>query len=327
MELPTAVVLIVAGLGAISGVIAFTAANAAACGVGLYLLAARWRGKGGGGPSGPPTRLMLKFGRQVWFTDLAFLGFSTVDQIMLQAFRGSRSVGVYDIAWQLTTGLTLLSLAISSAVAPRLRDADRAFVNELFARTACALARALRGDRRPDRPAREPPGGRAVRPGLRVLGPGAGGPDPVRAVARRRAAGIDGPQLPRDRTRAQAHRRDRAAHQRGARRDPHPLARDIGPTIGTGIAFTYYVLAHCLLYRRTDVAVPWRRCAYSLVRGAVAGLVGGGVALVWLHGFSTEQLPAVLAAIVLGAAGAAVTLIAVGEWDMSLLRLLRERPA
>ena len=51
------------------------------------------------------------------------------------------------------------------------------------------------------------------------------------------------------------------------------------------------------------------------------------MALVWLHGFSTEQLPAVLAAIVLGGAGAAVTLIAVGEWDMSLLRLLRERPA
>ena len=327
VELPTAVVLIAAGLGAVSGVIAFTAANAAACAVGLYLLAARWRGKGGSRTSGPPTRLMLRFGRQVWFTDLAFLGFSTVDQIMLQAFRGSRSVGVYDIAWQLTTGLTLLSLAISSAVAPRLRDADRVFVNDLFARTACALVAlyaaiavltALLASHLVDvlfDPGFEYSGRvlAALTPYVLLLG-----------VAPLVSTGLNFLGI--------AHARRRIAviallinavldviliHWLGI----------IGPTIGTGIAFTYYVLAHCLLYRRTDVAVPWRRCAYSLVRGAVAGLVGGAVALVWLHGFSTEQLPAVLAAIVLGGAGAAVTLIAVGEWDMSLLRLLRERPA
>jgi O-antigen/teichoic acid export membrane protein len=325
VELPTAVVLIAAGLGAVSGVIAFTAANAAACCAGIYLLAARWRHRGSVA-TGPPTRLMLQFGRQVWFTDLAFLGFSTVDQIMLQVFRGSRSVGLYDIAWQLTSGLTLLSLAISSAVAPRMRDGDRAFVNELFARTASALVAlysaiavltallashlvAVLFD-----PGYEYSGRilAALTPYVLLLG-----------VAPLASTGLNFLGI--------AHARRRIAivallvnavldvvfiHWIGT----------IGPTIGTGIAFTYYVVAHCLLYRRTDVAMPWRRCAFSLLRGAVAGLVGAAVALVWLQGFAHDETAAVLAAIVLGGVGSVVTLIAVGEWDMSLLRLMRERP-
>ena len=48
-ELPTAVILIAAGLGAVSGVIAYATANAVACGVGVYLLYTRWRRQGARG--------------------------------------------------------------------------------------------------------------------------------------------------------------------------------------------------------------------------------------------------------------------------------------
>jgi hypothetical protein len=98
----------------------------------------------------------------------------------------------------------------------------------------------------------------------------------------------------------------------------------IGPTIGTGVAFSYYVLAHCLLYRRSDVAIPWSGCAVSLSRGVAAGLVGAAISLVWLHGFSTTSTAPVLAALLLGGAASAAALIALGEMDAGLWRLMRE---
>ena len=326
VELPTALVLIGVGFGAVSGVIAYTTANAAACGIGLYLLSTRWLRKGNAS-EGPTARAMLRFGRQVWFTDLAFLGFQTVDQVMLQALRGSRSVGIYDVAWQLTTGLTLLSLAISSAVAPRLADADRRFANALFAKvlsalialyTAIAVLTVLLASYLVDVLFEQSfdYSGRilaALAPYVLLLG-----------VAPLVSTGLNFLGI--------AHARRKIAITAlliNAVLDVifiHWIGT-IGPTIGTGVAFAYYVLAHCLLYRRSDIAIPWRGCALSFTRGLLAGLVGAALALVWLHGFATTGAAPVLAALTLGGAGAAVALVALGELDVSLWRLMRERPA
>jgi O-antigen/teichoic acid export membrane protein len=326
VELPAALVLIGVGFGAVSGVIAYTAANAAACVVGVYLLSTRWWRKGRSA-DGPTARAMLRFGRQVWFTDLAFLGFQTVDQVMLQAFKGSRSVGIYDVAWQLTTGLTLLSLAVSSAVAPRMADADRQFANALFAKVLCALIglysaiavlTVLLGSYLVDVlfESSFDESGRilaALAPYVLLLG-----------VAPLVSTGLNFLGI--------AHARRRIAINAlliNAVLDLifiHWLGT-IGPTIGTGVAFGYYVLAHCLLYRRSDISIPWRGCALSFARGVFAGLVGAAIALVWLHGFSTTGALPVLAALTLGGAASAAALIALGEMDISLWRLIREREA
>ena len=101
----------------------------------------------------------------------------------------------------------------------------------------------------------------------------------------------------------------------------------IGPTIGTGVAFAYYTLAHCLLYRRTDIEVPWRSFGISCARGLAAGLAGAAVARACLYGFAAPGVAIVLAAGILGAVVAAGILVAIGEWNLSLWRLMRERPA
>ena len=324
VELPAAVLLIAIGLGAVSGVIAYAAANAAACIVGGYYLFAKWRRPPRGSTSGPSTRAMLAFGRQVWFTDIAFLGFQTVDQIMLQAFRGTRSVGLYDVAWQLITGLTLLSSAVAQAVAPRLADTDRTFANALFARSVGALtalyaAIAVLTGVLASRlvgvlfEASFATSGRilaALTPYLLLLG-----------AAPLVSTGLNFLGI--------AHARRRIALIALAINAVLDVVLIkwlgvIGPTIGTGVAFAYYLLAHCLLYRRTDITVPWRSFAVSAVRGSLAGLLGAAVALVWLSGFDSPEAGAVLTGAVLGGAGATVGLVALGEWDIGLWRLLRE---
>ncbi len=102
------------------------------------------------------------------------------------------------------------------------------------------------------------------------------------------------------------------------------LVGQIGPTIGTGIAFAYYVLAHTLLYRQTDVRFPWRRVAVSLVRGTAAGLAGSGVALLVFHQTDRPSTFVVLAVGLLGAVLAALLLVALREFDRSLWHTLRE---
>jgi O-antigen/teichoic acid export membrane protein len=327
IELPAAVLLVTVGLGAVSGVIAYAVANTVACAVGAYLLIKTWRRRGArGAHEGPTTSALMRFGRQVWYTDLAYLGFTTVDQIMLQAFRGTASVGLYDVAWQLTTGLALLSTAVAGAVAPRLGDTDREFVNVLFARSVGALTALysaiavltvlLAHDLvRTLFSSSYTSSGRilaALAPYVVLLG-----------VAPVISTGLNFLGI--------AHARRRIAiiallvnavldvvfiHWLGT----------IGPTLGTGIAFAYYVVAHALLYRRTDIAVPWRSFAISLARGAFAGLVGAALALVWLSGFSAATTAVVVVAALLGGAASAVVLIGLGEWDLGLWRLLREHP-
>ena len=100
----------------------------------------------------------------------------------------------------------------------------------------------------------------------------------------------------------------------------------IGPTIGTGIAFTYYTFAHCLLYRRTDIAVPWRRSG-SRAPAASGRPRGRAVARACLYGFSSPGVAIVLAAGDPGGRGRRRILVAVGEWNLSLWRLMRERTA
>jgi O-antigen/teichoic acid export membrane protein len=328
VELPTAVILIAAGLGAVSGVIAYATANAVACGVGAYLLVTRWRRRGARGvTTAPSTAMMLKFGRAVWFTDLAFLGFQTVDQVMLQAFKGSRSVGLYDIAWQLTAGLTLLSTAVGQAVAPRLGDPNRRFANELFARSvgaltamyaAFAVLTALVADHLVEAlfESSFSSSGRilaALAPYVLLLG-----------AAPLVSTGLNFLGI--------AHARRRIAIIALLINAVLDLVfiqwlGTIGPTIGTGIAFAYYTFAHCRLYRRTDIAVPWRSFGISCARGIAAGLAGAAVARACLYGFASPGVAIVLAAGILGAAIAAGILVAIGEWNMSLWRLMRERTA
>jgi O-antigen/teichoic acid export membrane protein len=323
VELPTAVLLIAIGLGAVSGVIAYAAANAAACVVGGWYLFTKWK-RPRSATTGPTTRSLLTFGRQVWFTDVAFLGFQTVDQIMLQAFRGTRSVGLYDVAWQLTAGLSLLSSAIAQAVAPRLADPDRTFANALFARSVGALTAlyaaiavliAILAGRLVNVlfESSFATSGRilaALTPYLFMLG-----------AAPLVSSGLNFLGI------AYARRRIAAtALLFNAVLDVFLIhwIGTIGPTIGTGIAFTYYLLAHCLLYRRTDLTVPWRSFGASLVRGVLAGLLGSALALVLLSAVSDASAPAVLAAAALGGGVAVAALVALGEWDMDLWRLLRE---
>lgn len=322
-ELGLVVVLLAVGIGAIAGVIAYAVAFSLTSVLGAYLLFVRWRGPHRAS-SEATTSAILTFGRHVWFADLSYLGFQTVDQVLLQALKGTESVGLYDVAWQLTAGLTLLASAIGSAVAPRLMDSDRQFANQLFARAigaltslyaAIAVMTAILGGRLVNAlfdDSFEPSGRilQALAPYVLLLG-----------LSPLVSTGINYLGIARARMRIAA-----TALVMNAVIDviAIKLVGQIGPTIGTGIAFAYYVLAHTLLYRQTDVRFPWRRVAVSLVRGTAAGLAGSGVALLVFHQTDRPSTFVVLAVGLLGAVLAALLLVALREFDRSLWHTLRE---
>jgi O-antigen/teichoic acid export membrane protein len=322
-ELGLVAVLVAVGVGAVGGVIAYSVAFGLTSVLGAYLLFVRWHGPHSASGEAT-TRAILRFGRQVWFADLSYLGFQTVDQVILQALKGTHAVGLYDIAWQLTAGLGLLSGAIAGAVAPRLMDPDRQFANQLFARAMGALTSlyaaigvmtALLGGRLVDALFHDSftPSGRilqALAPYVLLLG-----------LAPLVSTGINYLGVARARMRIAV-----TALIVNAVIDVIAIKQvgQIGPTIGTGVAFAYYVLAHTLLYGDTDVRFPWRRVAISLARGTVAGLGGSGVALLVLHQTGRPGTIVVLGIGLLGAVFAALILIALREYDRTLWHTLRE---
>ena len=130
-EISAAGIFVWLGFGTTGAIAANGLGYVAAAAVGV-LLAARRLSLGGHSDNAPTTREIVRFGRQIWYAELAFVGFATVDQLMLQLFRGTQAVGIYDAAWQLATAPQLFGSAVAAAVAPRLAAADRATASSVF---------------------------------------------------------------------------------------------------------------------------------------------------------------------------------------------------
>ena len=130
VEVVAVLVLVWAGFGTAGAITANGLGYLAACAVGLVLAGRRLTASGV--QVGPTGRELMSYGRQIWYAEVAFIGFATVDQLMLQVFDGTRSVGVYDAAWQLATAPQLLGSALCAAVAPRLASMDRVSASALF---------------------------------------------------------------------------------------------------------------------------------------------------------------------------------------------------
>src|SRR5205823_5785926 len=118
IEFAAVVTLITLGFGALGAILGNALGYGSAVLVAFLMLRNHMRGGDAG--RGVGGRQMLSYGSQLWIADLSWIGFATIDQLLLGAFLGTTAVGVYDAPWRFATVLSFAGLALGLAVGPRM---------------------------------------------------------------------------------------------------------------------------------------------------------------------------------------------------------------
>jgi O-antigen/teichoic acid export membrane protein len=317
------VFVVVLSGGPIGAILANAAGYAVGCTVGLVMLRRALRGARGGTAAVGP-RELLRSARWIWYTSVPWVGFVTVDQLMLGAFKGPETVGIYDAPFRINTLFQFIGMSVASALAPRMvGGGDPVARSVLFTRTLRALLAlyatiALAAVPFADELIAVTLGPsfaasaavlRAILPYVALLGATPMMSMSLNYIGTRKAqvwlglvtlaldAGLDLLLI--------------------------PALGVIGPAIATDIAFAVYFVGHLVLCDRA-IGLDW----WALVRSSANGLLAGAVALsigLAIDGIGLgDPLTLALGVTCSGVAGLGVLLLR-REFDRSLVAALRHR--
>ena len=126
VELGLVVALVAtSGIGPLGAVLANAFGYGLGSLVGIALVA---RGTAGAAASSSATAAvdLLRYARLVWLANLPWVGFVTIDQLLLGAMLGPVAVGLYDAPLRINTLFQFVGMAAAAALAPRMVGGDAA---------------------------------------------------------------------------------------------------------------------------------------------------------------------------------------------------------
>jgi O-antigen/teichoic acid export membrane protein len=324
VEFAVAIVLVLAGLGALGGILGNAAGYTLAdtVGVGLLLVVYLRAGHGRADHGAVSTRRLLAYGRQVWVAEVIWAGFGFVDQFFLQAYKGSAAVGVYAVAWRMIVPLQHVAIAFSLALSSRLATLSHEQRSATFERGFRALAAFYAG------------GGVLC---LVLAGPA------MRTLfgARYAEAGaVFAALVPMTVMMAFGPILSSSLNVLGAARERKwvtsaslatnvvgdilliPRMGVVGPAVASDAAYAVLVVGHIILCRRV-LTFSMMRVTRSALIGTLAGGVGAVGTVAALVSPIHPPIARVAMAAMLGLMSMIVSLVLMREWDRDLLRMLR----
>ncbi len=140
VELVLVVILVVVlARGPLGAMIANALGYGVGAAIGLLVLG-RSLSAARGGTSTLRIGELLRSARLIWFTSVAWIGFVTIDLLLLGIYLGPEAVGLYDAPFRINTIFQFIGLSVATVLAPRMvGGGDPSGRSALFTRTFRAL--------------------------------------------------------------------------------------------------------------------------------------------------------------------------------------------